>query len=164
MLAKKYELLPTKTVFSPDEVFDKYVEFSEDLYIDANTYHILIRKANSFIHRPWYQTNLVLSLIEKVKSGFLISLMYMFPESNRTKLWSHRFHLQNSGTLQTRMDQRALSMKINFDIFQIQKWISQTVGAQKVNEKNEAICLVSFFSSWVIVLILPIFLQICADV
>ena len=31
--------------------------------------------------------------------------MCMFPESNGTKLWSHSFHLQNSGILQMRMDQ-----------------------------------------------------------
>ena len=57
-------------------------------------------------------------------------------------------------------------MKTNFDIFQIQKWISQTVRAQKVDEKNGVICLVSFFPSWVMVLKLPKivhFLQICAD-
>ena len=58
-------------------------------------------------------------------------------------------------------------MKMNFDIFQIQKWMSQTVRAQKVNEKNGSICLVSFFPAWVIVLKLPKimhFLQICADI
>ena len=47
----------------------------------------------------------------------------------------------------------------NFDIF-------QTVRAQKVDEKNGIICLVSFFPSWGMVLKLPkivYFLQICAD-
>ena len=56
-------------------------------------------------------------------------------------------------------------MKRSFDIFQIQKWISQTVTAQKV-DKNEFICLGFFFSPWVMVLELPNivhFLQICAD-
>ena len=41
-----------------------------------------------------------------------------------------------------------------------------TNRAQKVDEKNGAICLISFFSSWVMVLKLPKivhFLQICAD-
>ena len=47
------------------------------------------------------------------------------------------------------------TMKKNFDIFQIQKWILQTVRAQKVDEKNVVICLVSFFLSWVMVLKLP---------
>ena len=46
-------------------------------------------------------------------------------------------------------------MKMTFDIFQIQKWISQTDRAQKVGEKNGVICLVSFFLSWVMVLELP---------
>ena len=57
-------------------------------------------------------------------------------------------------------------MKMNFGNFQIQKWISQTVRAQKVDEKNGVICLISFFLSWVMVLKLPKivhFLQICAD-
>ena len=45
------------------------------------------------------------------------------------------------------MDQTGDPMKTNFDIFQIQKLISQTVRAQKVDEKNEVICLVSFFPS-----------------
>ena len=46
---KKYQLLPTEIIFSPDEVFDTYVEFLEDLHIDTNTYNILIKKANSYI-------------------------------------------------------------------------------------------------------------------
>ena len=40
-------------------------------------------------------------------------------------------------------------MKINFDNFQIQNWISQTVRAQKLDEKF------GHFSSWVMVLKLP---------
>ena len=46
---KKYQLLPNEVVFSPDEVFDTYVEFSDDLHIDSITYNILIQKANSYI-------------------------------------------------------------------------------------------------------------------
>ena len=64
------------------------------------------------------------------------------------------------------MEQRGDPMENNFDIFQIQKWISQTVRTQKVDEKNEVFCLVSFFPSWVMVLnLLKIvhFGQICAD-
>ena len=113
--------------------------------------------------RPWDQTNLVLNSIEKVKPGSLLSLMCMFPESNGTKFWSHSFHLQNSGILQTRMEQRWDPMKMNFDNFQLQKWISQKVRAQKVDEKNGVIFL---FPSWVMVLKLPkivYFLKICAD-
>ena len=38
-------------------------------------------------------------------------------------------------------------MKINFGYFQIQKGMLQTVGAEKVDEKNGVICLVfKFFS------------------
>ena len=42
-------------------------------------------------------------------------------------------------------------MKMNFDYFQIQKWMLQTVRAEKVDEKNGVICLVSMFPSWVMV-------------
>ena len=55
--------------------------------------------------------------------------------------------LQNSGILQTRMNQRGDPMKMNFDNFQIQKSVSQKVRAQKVDEKIGVICLVSFLSS-----------------
>ena len=52
-------------------------------------------------------------------------------------------------------------MKINFDKFQVQKWISQIVRAQKVDEKNGVICLAFFFPSWVLVLILPKLCRFC---
>ena len=42
-------------------------------------------------------------------------------------------------------------MKMNFEFFQIQKWILQTVRLEKVDEKNRVICLVSMLSSWVMV-------------
>ena len=38
MLVKKNKLLPTKIIFSPDEVFDAYVEFLEDQwYFDSKS-------------------------------------------------------------------------------------------------------------------------------
>ena len=57
-------------------------------------------------------------------------------------------------------------MKMNFDYFQIQKWMLQTVRAEKVDEKNGIICLASMFPVWVMVLKLSKkmhFLQFCAD-
>ena len=42
-------------------------------------------------------------------------------------------------------------IKMNFHYFQIQKWMLQTVGVEKVNEKNGVICLVSMLPSWVMV-------------
>ena len=42
-------------------------------------------------------------------------------------------------------------MKVNFDYFQIQKLMLQTVRADKVHEKNRVISLVSMFASWVLV-------------
>ena len=55
---------------------------------------------------------------------------------------------------------------MNFDYFQIQKWMLQTVRAEKVDEKNGLICLVSMFPSWVMVCKLSKkghFLKFCAD-
>ena len=57
-------------------------------------------------------------------------------------------------------------MKMNFDYFQIQKWMLETVRLEKIDEKNWIICLVSMFFSWVMVLKLSKkvqFLQFCAD-
>ena len=45
------------------------------------------------------------------------------------------------------MDQRGGHMKMNFDQFQIQKLMLQTVRAEKVDEKNLVICLASMFPS-----------------
>ena len=64
---------------------------------------------------------LVLNSSEKVKTGFLCSLMCIFHELNETKFLSHSFHHQNQGILQTRKDQKGDPLKMNFDIFQIQK-------------------------------------------
>ena len=63
------------------------------------------------------------------------------------------------------MDQRGDHMKMNFEYFQIEKLMLQTVRAEKVHEKNGIICLVSIFPWWVIVLKLSEkvhFLQFCA--
>ena len=49
------------------------------------------------------------------------------------------------------MDQRQDHMKMNFDHFQIQKWMLQTVRPEKVDENNGVICLVSMFTSWIMV-------------
>ena len=57
-------------------------------------------------------------------------------------------------------------MKMNFEYFQIQKWILQTVRSEKVDRKNGVICLVPMFPSWVMVLKLSKkvhFLRFCAD-
>ena len=43
-------------------------------------------------------------------------------------------------------------MKMNFEYFQIQKWMLQTVRLAKKDEKNGVICLVSMFFLWVMVL------------
>ena len=64
------------------------------------------------------------------------------------------------------MDERGDHMKMNFDWFQIQKWILQTAKTEKVDEKDGVISLVSMFLTWVMVLKLSKkvhFLQFCAD-
>ena len=58
-------------------------------------------------------------LDRKNKTCFLLFSMYMLPELNVTKSLSHSFHLQNSGILQAKMDQRGDSMKINFENLQM---------------------------------------------
>ena len=42
-------------------------------------------------------------------------------------------------------------MKNNLEYFQIQKWMSQTIRTEKLDGKNEVICLVSIFPSRVMV-------------
>ena len=64
------------------------------------------------------------------------------------------------------MDQRGDHIKMNFDNFQIQKWMLQTVWAEKVDEKNGVTYLVSVFPSWVMVHKLSKkvhYMQFCAD-
>ena len=51
---KKFQLLPTPVVFVLDEVFDTYVEITEDLYLDAQHFKLLIQKANSYMQFSSY--------------------------------------------------------------------------------------------------------------
>ena len=46
------------------------------------------------------------------------------------------------------MGQRGNHVKMNFDYFQIQKWMLQKVRAKKVDEKNGKICIFLFFYFW----------------
>ena len=59
---------------------------------------------------------------------------------------------KNWGILQTRMDQRGDDMKTNFEYFQIQKWMPQTISAEKADGKNGVICLVSIYPPKIMVL------------
>ena len=64
------------------------------------------------------------------------------------------------------MDQRGDSMKMNFEYFQIQKRMLQTIRVEKVDEKNVIVCLFFVFPSWIMVLKLSTkvhFLHICAE-
>ena len=76
-----------------------------------------------------------------------------------------RWSLKNWGILQTKMDQRRDYIETNFEYFQIQKWILETVRSEKLDGKNGFICLVSMFPSWLMVLKLSkkvLFFQFCA--
>ena len=58
------------------------------------------------------------------------------------------------------------SLHMNIDYFQIKKWMLPTDRVEKVDEENRVICLVSMFTSWVMVLKFSKkvdFLQVCAD-
>ena len=72
--------------------------------------------------------------IEKVKPVFLLSSMCISSELNETKSYCHSFHLQNSYILQTIKGQSGDPMKINFDNFQMEKWVSET-GFEKQMKK-----------------------------
>ena len=54
-------------------------------------------------------------------------------------------------------------MKMSFEYFQIQKWMLPTARAEKVDEKNGAICLVSMFPLRVMVLKLSKKWKFCAN-
>ena len=100
-------------------------------------------------------------LDRKVKPGSLLSLMCMFPESNKTKFWSPIFHLQTSGTLQTRMDQCGRRHENEFWQFSNTKVNIREQLELKDKIKNGVSCLVSFFPSWVMVLKLPKIVHFC---
>ena len=109
------------------------------------------------------QANFVLNSIEKVKPGFSLSLMCMFPESNGTKFWSHSFHLQNSDILQTRIDYENENEFWRFSNTKLN--ITNSLSLKSRWKKN-GICLVLIFASSVMVLKLPKivhFLQNCAN-
>ena len=42
---KRLSTLPTRLVITPDEIYNTYVDFNDDLELDIYVYNILIRKA-----------------------------------------------------------------------------------------------------------------------
>ena len=44
---KKFQILPTQIVFAPDKIFGTYVDISDDLDLDVQSFKLLIQKANS---------------------------------------------------------------------------------------------------------------------
>ena len=107
---------------------------------------------------------MVLNSIETVKPVFLLSLMCMFPESNKASFWSQSFHLQNLGILQTRIDERRTPWKWTLTIFKYKNEYHKQSSKSKWKKWRHLSNF--FFSSWVMVLKLPKivhFLLICAD-
>ena len=95
---------------------------------------------------------MVLISIEKVKPRFSLSLMFIFSESNEANFWSHSLHLQNSGILQTRTDERKGRPHENeFWQFSNTK-MNITNRAQKADEKKWGHLPNFLFPSWVMVL------------
>ena len=59
------------------------------------------------------------------------------------------------------MEQMGDHVKLNFEYFQIQKWMLEAVRKKKVDEKNWVFCLVFMFASWD--LVLEVSKKFCAD-
>ena len=76
--------------------------------------------------RPWDQTDLVVNSIEKIKPGFLRSLMCIFSESNETKILISQLTTLN----------------------EVPSW---TARPTKANERNGVINLVLISPFWVTV-------------
>ena len=87
------------------------------------------------IFRPWDQANLVSQLDWKSKTWCFTLLNVYVSWIERHKITISQLSPPKFRHFATRMNQRGNPIKINFDVLQIQKWISQTVRAQKINEK-----------------------------
>ena len=60
------------------------------------------------------------SQIDKKSKTWFFTLPNMYVSwMEQEKFWSHSFHLQHSGSLQTKIDQRGDPTKMNFDNFQL---------------------------------------------
>ena len=90
---------------------------------------------------------------------FLLSRKVCLPVQNNSFCPKLRYFTDQNGPKDDHM-------KMNFDYSHIKWWLLQIVRVEKVDEKNEIICLVSTFSSWVMVLKLfkkVHFMQFCAE-
>ena len=90
---------------------------------------------------------------------FLLSRKVCLPVQNSSFCPKLRYFTDQNGPKDDHM-------KMNFDYSHIKWWLLQIVRVEKVDEKNEIICLVSTFSSWVMVLKLfkkVHFMQFCAE-
>ena len=88
--------------------------------------------------RPWdYSENFGIysKLDRKSKHSSCIFLNVYVSWIERDKILISQLSPLNSGILQTKMGQKGYPMKMNFDKFQIQKWVSLTVRARKADEK-----------------------------
>ena len=46
---KKFQILSTPIVFAPDEVFDTYVDITDNLYLDVQSLKLLIQQVNTYM-------------------------------------------------------------------------------------------------------------------
>ena len=106
---------------------------------------------------------LVLNWIEKVKPGFSLSEMCMFPGSTGTKFWFHSFHPQIQVFSRPEWTKGGTPKKWILTIFKYKNGYHKQLELKKYMKKYGAICLVPLFTFWVMVLKLPHYLQTCAD-
>ena len=79
--------------------------------------------------------------------------MCMFPESSGTKFWSYSFYFQNSDIFRPELNKWGTQWKRILAFFKYKNEYHKQ--GSKSRWKNGVICLVSFFSSKVMVLKLP---------
>ena len=84
-----------------------------------------------------------LKSIERVKPVSEIFFICMFPKFNGTKFWSHSFHLQNSGILQTRINRRGDRENELWQFWNTKINITNSLSS-KIIWKNKIISLVPF--------------------
>ena len=46
---KKFQILSTPIVFAPNEVFDTYVDITDNLYLDVQSLKLLIQQVNTYM-------------------------------------------------------------------------------------------------------------------
>ena len=111
----------------------QYIKQEWTLILKENYFAFKVNEI-SFNFSPWADTFSWLALGDKIWYGFLVTSGCLLLR----KVWCAvriGSFIRNWGILQTRMEQSGDQMKMNFDYFQIQKWMLETARAGKVDEK-----------------------------